>query len=280
MAVGRYAGAVELAYTAVGDASGAPVVLLPGLTASRASWGDVVRELPPDAHVYSIDLRGHGQSGRGLPDTYVLDRYVADAIGFCVDVVKSPVALVGHSLGGVIAFEVARLRPGLVRGVVMIDPPLYRESGDRRFTPPFHQLRELLRDLHSRHAGVDEYESVFGALPFPGHSLTAAEVLTQEGLREFALAMVALDPDVLTPAIDGTLFIGADPDAALGRPLLVLRADPNTGSAVFTEADAVRLRRNNPAALVETLQGSGHAALTDAAREVCEHIIRFLPACR
>lgn len=70
----------------------------------------------------------------------------------------------------------------------------------------------------------------------------------------------------------------AHPDVALDRPLLVLRADPESGNAAFSHADVARLRRNNPAAVVETLSGSGHAALTDAAQQVTVHVARFLTA--
>jgi 3-oxoadipate enol-lactonase len=141
---GRYCGAVELAYTVLGDASEDPVLLLPGLTGSRTSWSTIIQELSHLYRVYAVDLRGHGESGHSLPHGYVLDRYVADTISFCADVVQSPVALVGHSLGGVIAFEVARARPGLVRAVALIDPPLFRGGGQGSFTPLFEDLQALL----------------------------------------------------------------------------------------------------------------------------------------
>jgi pimeloyl-ACP methyl ester carboxylesterase len=113
-------------------------------------------------------------------------------------------------------------------------------------------------------------------LPIPTSTRTAAEALGREGLRQLALARASLDPEVLTPAIDATLFTGALPDVALDRPLLVLRADPESGSAAFSDADVARLGRTNPAAVVETLRGSGHAALTEAAQQVTEHVTRFL----
>ena len=278
MTEGRYCGAVELAYTVLGDSSEDPVLLLPGLTASRTSWSAIIQELSQLYRVYAVDLRGHGESGHSLPHGYVLDQYVADTNSFCADVVQSPVALVGHSLGGVIAFEVARARPRLVRAVVLIDPPLFRGGGQGSFTPPFEDLQALLRDLRARAAGLHEYESIFGSLPIPASTSTrtAAEALGRDGLRQLALAQASLDPEVLTPAIGATLFTGAHPDVALDRPLLVLRADPESGSAAFSDADVARLRRNNPAAVVETLSGSGHAALTDAAQQVTGHVARFL----
>ena len=280
MTEGRYPGTVELAYSVVGEASGEPVVLLPGLTATRTSWNAVRNALSRRSRVYSVDLRGHGESAHGPADAYVLEQYVADTIAFCRDVVQAPAMVVGHSLGAVIAFEVARVRPDLARRIVMIDPPLYGDAagggGKPRFTPPFRQLRDLLRSLHAREAGLDEYESVFGSLPLPTGVRPAAEVLDGEGLRELAVAQASLDPEVLTPAIEGKLFAGGQPDAAIDPPLLVLRADPGSGSAIFTEADSVRLRRNNPNAAVETMTGSGHAALSDAGSQVSEHLMQFI----
>ncbi len=229
---------MDLAYTVLGDAGADPVVLLPGLTASRTIWNTITGDLSHRYRVYAVDLRGHGDSGHTHPSGYVLDEYVAD-------------------------------------------PPLFPGGGDRpAFTPQFEDLRGLLRDLRARAAGLPEYESIFGSLPVPATSRTAAEALGSVAHRRLALAQASLDPEVLTPAIDGTLFTGADPDVALERPLMVLRADPESGTAAFTDGDVARLRRANPATVIEMLRGSGHAALTEAAGQVTEHVTRFLKTAR
>ena len=49
---------------AEGPTSGPPLVLLHGLTGWWHAWEPCLPQLTPTWHVYAVDLRGHGQSGR------------------------------------------------------------------------------------------------------------------------------------------------------------------------------------------------------------------------
>src|SRR2546422_6714962 len=104
---------VTLAYDDSGGGP-APIVLLHGLSSARSTWDALVQALAPHHRVVRVDHRGHGQSSHA-PGTYVLEHYSADAIALCESVVREPAVLVGHSLGGVVAAEVARVRPDIVR---------------------------------------------------------------------------------------------------------------------------------------------------------------------
>ncbi|MDP7090127.1 MAG: alpha/beta fold hydrolase [Dehalococcoidia bacterium] len=53
-------------------------------------------------HVYAIDFRGHGESGR-TPDKYEFGDYPTEVVEFLREVVNKTSIHVGHSLGGVTA---------------------------------------------------------------------------------------------------------------------------------------------------------------------------------
>jgi pimeloyl-ACP methyl ester carboxylesterase len=71
--------------------------------------------------VTALDQRGCGRSDRP-PDGYAIPDLADDIVGFCRTVgIERPI-VVGHSLGGMIAVELAGRRPSLPRALVLVDP--------------------------------------------------------------------------------------------------------------------------------------------------------------
>ncbi len=116
---------IEIAYDAAGNAKSNALVLLHGLGSARSTWDPLVPSLAKRYRVVVVDFRGHGESSHA-PGTYTLECFVLDTVALCERITTERVIMVGHSLGGVVAHTVAHLRPDLVRGVLMEDPPLYR----------------------------------------------------------------------------------------------------------------------------------------------------------
>jgi pimeloyl-ACP methyl ester carboxylesterase len=73
-----------------------------------------------------LDLRGNGRS-QWTPDAYRLQDFVQDKLEF-VEQLATPVVLVGHSIGGVIALMVASRCRNKVKAVVVEDSPLSLEN--------------------------------------------------------------------------------------------------------------------------------------------------------
>src|SRR4051794_14593788 len=113
-----------IAYHDSGERDRAPLLFLHGLSGARTTWASITPRFADKHRIVSVDHRGHGDSAH-VPGTYTLDHYTADTVAFCEAVVTEPSVVIGHSLGGVIAFNLARTRPDLVRGVFLEDPPLY-----------------------------------------------------------------------------------------------------------------------------------------------------------
>jgi len=248
---------VVLAYDDTGDASGMPLVFLHGLSSARSTWDHFVQAFATEHRVLTLDHRGHGESAHA-PGTYTLDHYGPDAADFCERVVGEPAVLIGHSLGGVIAHTVAWSRPDLVRGVMLEDPPLYvGERGDDSFTMIFTLLRQVISDLQSRDASLEEYETLLASAPNRSGNGTMADLFGEARTRAQARAMAGLDPQIYTAAIDGTGLAAAAPETRLPCPIRLLRADPALGAA-FSAEDETRFRATNPHAIVTEVEGAGH----------------------
>jgi pimeloyl-ACP methyl ester carboxylesterase len=75
------------------------LVILHGLTGSHTEFLPVIPKLAKHAHVYALDLRGHGLSSWAA-GAYQLADYGRDVVAFLRQVVGKPAVVVGHSLGG------------------------------------------------------------------------------------------------------------------------------------------------------------------------------------
>jgi pimeloyl-ACP methyl ester carboxylesterase len=109
------------------DVAAADVAFLHGFSDSAQCWEPVIRAVP-GIRALAIDARGHGESG--LPEGpfgYAAHRDDA-ALVLSSQPREGGVIVVGHSMGAMSAAHLAAAEPGLVRAVVLEDPP----PGDRR----------------------------------------------------------------------------------------------------------------------------------------------------
>lgn len=112
----------DVAYVDHGG-DGPLVVLVHGLGASHASWGGAGPRLARHHHVLAIDLPGFGRSPLdGRRATVAANRRILHRF---LDVVSpDPVALVGNSMGGMIAILEAAAAPDRLRALVLVNPSL------------------------------------------------------------------------------------------------------------------------------------------------------------
>ncbi|MER5650003.1 alpha/beta fold hydrolase [Streptosporangium sp. NPDC002524] len=120
-------GGIELAYRVSGAADASPLVLLHALGKDAADWDGVLGAFERHWRVYVPDLRGHGESA--WPGEYSLELMRDDVLGFLDALGLDRVTLVGHSLGGFVAYLLAEGHPERVDRLVLEDvsAPLPRE---------------------------------------------------------------------------------------------------------------------------------------------------------
>jgi len=100
---------------------GPPVVLLHGLGATKLSWMPLLSPLADRFRVVVPDLPGHGESSK--PKASYTPRFYAGVIRRLLDAIDEERAvLIGNSMGGRIAIEVAARAPARVAGLVLLGP--------------------------------------------------------------------------------------------------------------------------------------------------------------
>ncbi len=124
------ANGVRIACQLQGDPTAPTMVLLHATGETSAGWAAVARSFSGTFHVVALDLRGHGASE--WPGDYSLELMRDDVLGVLDALSLADVTLVGHSLGGVVAYLVAAAtgRSDRVRRLVVEDacPPYPREA--------------------------------------------------------------------------------------------------------------------------------------------------------
>ncbi|MGI5353144.1 alpha/beta fold hydrolase [Streptomyces sp. CA-250714] len=97
------------------------VLLLHGLMGRASHWAGTARWLTDRYRAVALDQRGHGRSGKPGEGRYDREAYVADAEAALEQLELAPVALVGHAMGALTAWQLAAKRPDLVQALVISD---------------------------------------------------------------------------------------------------------------------------------------------------------------
>ncbi|WP_346110646.1 alpha/beta hydrolase [Nonomuraea maheshkhaliensis] len=112
---------IKLVYREEGDPATPPLLLLHGRTADHNDWNGITQRFAARRHVFVPDLRGHGASDR--PGAYPLPEMAEDIAALLDHLGAARAAVVGHSLGGVVAYHLAMRHPDRVARLVLEDPP-------------------------------------------------------------------------------------------------------------------------------------------------------------
>ena len=110
-------------YLAEGGEKGLPVLCLHGFTRNSADFEDLAPIIARDGRrVVAMDVRGRGKSDRD-PKTanYHPKIYARDIIGFLAALGIPKAVFLGTSMGGIITFTVALLRPKLIAAAILND---------------------------------------------------------------------------------------------------------------------------------------------------------------
>lgn len=294
---------VQLHY-AEAPGPGPALLIVHGLTGSHAEFLRLVPSLAEQAHVYLLDLRGHGLSGWTESGYRVAD-YARDVVAFLQQVVDRPAILMGHSLGALVATWLAANAAHLLQGIVLEDPPFYilqmprfTETG---FYPYFVGLRDYLGRYHADGGSLEQLVAYVGQTPvnaeqppssqafnervdiYASQSSTSAAqtVLDVSGpdlVRERAIQLHQVDPAVLEPALAGTLLGSDEPDGLLAQvrcPAHLVAAQVALGGAM-SEQDVQRAASNMPHCTYAVIEGAGHDIHLDQPEVFARELNRFL----
>jgi pimeloyl-ACP methyl ester carboxylesterase len=166
-----------------------PLLLLHGAGANLAHMTTLARALRPRHRVITMDLRGHGRSGDG---PWSWDAALGDLAAVCVQMELDRPAVVGHSLGGMLAALWGQRHPE-TPGVVSLDgnPPPTRVEHLPGMEPPTAaaELARLRKVFDQMQAGMgrpipaDQLADIVEAQQAAARDMGANEKVWLEGFR-------------------------------------------------------------------------------------------------
>ncbi|MEO8217626.1 MAG: alpha/beta hydrolase [Acidobacteriota bacterium] len=111
--------------------SGTPVIFLHGFRGSGRYWEPQVRKLATNHQIIIVDLLGFGESPWPEDVSYDVATHL-DAIHRTVEpIVRGQrAAIVGHSMGAILAAEYGRRYPQEVSALILLDAPMFRSEGE------------------------------------------------------------------------------------------------------------------------------------------------------
>lgn len=241
-----------------------PLVLLHGLGSSADDWIMQLGAFAPHYRCVAVDLRGHGLSDRPA-GAYSMAVFAADVAALLQSLGPAPAHVLGLSLGGMVAQQMAIAQPALVRSLVLLNtlpglwPPVRGTArlAARRLSPPWR--RRSMAEQAARVAA--------DLFPRPEHTLLRAQAQAR---------LAANDPAAYRRAIRA--IVGFRPGPALSRiacPVLILAG---TADRVVPAAYQARLRRALPQAGFVTIPDGGHACNLEWPEAVNAAVLAFLRA--
>jgi pyruvate dehydrogenase E2 component (dihydrolipoamide acetyltransferase) len=241
------------------------IVFLHGLGGSQSTWASVLGHFAENARIVAVDLPGHGGSDKPSPEStdYSLPGLSAKLGELLEKMDLSPVVLVGHSLGGATALQLALERPKLVRGLALIDSAalgseISGELLDRvESAPSRDEARQLLELFFEDRRFVLErgIDDMYAARSAPG---------ADEAVK--AIAASALSRR-------GQNLVLVDRLGELEVPVLIVWGELDR---VIPANHAVAAATAMPTAWLEIMEGVGHVPQVEAAPALAAIVNRWL----
>lgn len=240
---------VEIAATV--HSTGQPtIVLIHGWMCDQTYWEAQVPALSDHFGVVTVDLAGHGLSGIDR-QTWTIASLGGDVAAVISQLQLNQVTVIGHSMGGRVGLEVARLLPGTVDGVIGVDT---LQDADLEWGP--EEVAGLLNGFETDFVATcgEFVRSMFGD--------QATEIL----IDEIATDMCDAPPEIGTALIsDYVAYDLASAFQAANVPVRCVNADkwPTnvTANQKYADFDAV------------ILDGYGHFLMQEAPEELNDALI-------
>jgi pimeloyl-ACP methyl ester carboxylesterase len=258
-------GDVEIVVTEFPNPGRPPVVLLHGIGSRGQSWWPVIDPLAARFHLYQLDMRGHGASGKPSAG-YLMEHYAADldAALDALDLQNGETRIMGHSLGGLVALYWASEHSPRAAALVVEDPSLRVPPN---IVEAFDGWQQLAALTPAQAAGWyrQEYSDWSDE-----DCLRRAETITSTAPAVFAELRAEAQEALATGTTDRMHIL-----AGVQIPTLLLYGNMELGSMV-APADAEQFAQTMPRGRAIQLPGAGHSLHRDASDAFLEAVIPFL----
>ena len=234
-----------------------PLVLLHGWCCDHTYLAPQIEHLQRGHRVVALDLRGHGQSDKPQ-QLYTIEGFADDVAWLCSQLALAKPVVVGHSMGGIVALDLAARYPDLPAAIAMLDaatvpPPT---TGDA--------IQRLLAALRGPAYREAQRQYVARVLFIPTDDAVRRERILD--------AMSAAPQQVMASAMESVLHYDSVSAARACRvPALYICANDTR-----PRSDLARFRELCPQLMVGQTVGSGHFCQLEVPEQVNAMLDRFL----
>lgn len=254
-----------------GEPGRPPLLCLHGLTRNSRDFEMLADRFAGEWRLIVPDMRGRGRS-EYAPGTYALHRYVRDVTHLLMAIEAGPVAIVGTSMGGLIALQMAARDVWPIAGVLLNDiGPEIEPAGLARILEYVGQGGSFETWMHAaRHL-----REMSGAA-HPGYELADWLAMAKRVMSINPSGRIVFDYDMRIaeppPPPDEPVDLWQGWRALSGKPLTVVRGEL---SDILSQATVNRMIEDTPGAEAVTVPGVGHPP-TLAEPEALDAIARWL----
>lgn len=252
---------MELNYKSLGQ--GEPLIVLHGLFGTLDNWQTLAKAWAEDYLVYLVDLRNHGRSPH--VDGLSYPSMAEDLSEFMEQNWIHKAHVLGHSMGGKVAMELALTYPDLVDKLVVVDiaPRPYAPGHDDVFAALFAVDLQKLESRQEAEAILEKHIDEWGVRQFLLKNLSR----TKEGGFEWKMNLPVIYRDyarILEPPTENEPFEG---------PTLFIRG---AESRYVKDEDVLRIQELFPRSTLSTVPGAGHWLHADQPEILKNMVIDFL----
>ncbi len=234
------------------EADGPPMILVHGLGCNHEFLSPQTDFFSGSYRVVSVDLRGHGRSAAPQQD-YTMTAYADDVAWLSNELRLVKPILVGHSMGGNVVLQFAKLYPDVAASAVLIDTVLFPSQA---FLDALHPLVEALQGPDYLAALRKAFESLC--------------LVTDRRTKEL-MAAVRAPQHVLVSALPNQLERFDSISAATGCTVPVAYI-----GAATPLADLDSFARYTPQLVVGRTLGSGHFSPIEVSDQINAMLTRFI----
>lgn len=259
------AGDVDLAILEAG-AGGRPLLLLHGFTGAKEDFGWHVEELAAAGwHVVAPDQRGHGSSSKP-DDGHTFDDLAGDAVALADALGWDRFALLGHSMGGVVAQRVALAHPGRLTALVLMDTT----TGGPPVDPDLMQLAISITREQGMEALLRAMKDMGPPLDTPAAKRLLAEIPGWEAQNDRKL--LACSPAMYGQLLEAWFALPERDLSQLAVPTLVIAGEQDEPFLPSCHAIA----RSVDGARIEVIMDAGHSPQVEAPEAWRKALTAFL----
>ena len=251
---------LDVHYEITAPERGNPVLCIHGLGSSTEDWRPQIAALARRHTIITYDVRGHGQSGRPR-GRYSVKQFAEDAAALIEHLEPGPVHVLGISMGGMIAFQLALDFPRLVRSLIIVNsgPEMVLRTWKQRVA--IYQRFFIVRLLGMRRMGQVLASKL---LPKPEHAAARATFI-QRWARN--------DPGAYLRALRALIgWSVADRLTAIACPTLIVSADQDYSPVAYKEY----YTRLIPGATLVVVPDSRHMLPVERPDEFNRVVVDFL----